>query len=176
MYRRNPEIIRARRMDASYGIGWNYPFNSKIHDEAYAYRDPDTGEKMCRNVCMFCAFVKKGQKVKMTDWFVEILTPCRQASVQATFNFYTTTDLSIKYTVDKRGKCNLSQIGSLTLDCPNPDKLDRKDRKLEVTIDFSSTEMKVQARALYLPGQPPVKAVLILIFCRSTTRLHETLK
>ena len=158
LYRRNPEIIRARRMDASYGIGWNYPFNSKIHDEAYAFRDPDTGEKKCRDV--FSVFVKKGQKVKMNDRFEKILIPDRQANIRVTFNFYTTTDLSIKYTVDKRGKCNLSQIGSLTLDCPNPDKLDRKDRKLEVTMDFSSTEMKVQARALYLPGQPPVKAVL----------------
>ena len=96
----------------------------------------------------------------MTDRFVEILTPYRQASVQATFNFYTTTDSSIKYTVDKRGRSNLSQIGSLTLDCPNPDKLGKNDRAMEVTMDFSSTEIKVQAQALYLPGQPPVKAVL----------------
>ena len=69
------------------------------------------------------------------------------------------TDSSIKYTV-KRGRSNLSQIGSLTLDCPNPDKLGKNDRAMEVTMDFSSTEIKVQAQALYLPGQPPVKAVL----------------
>ena len=158
LYRRNPEIIKARRMDACYGIGCSYPFDSKIHDEAYAYRDPDTRQKRCQNV--FGVFVKKGQKVEMTDRFVEILIPYRQTIVQATFNFYTTTDLSIKYTVDKRGRSNLSQIGSLTLDCPNPNILDKKDRKMEVTMDFSSTEIKVQARALYLPRQPSVKAVL----------------
>ena len=158
LYRRNPAIIRARRMNASYGINCSSPFDNKIHDEAYAYRDPDTGEKNCRD--LFSVFVKKGQKVTMTDRFVTILTPYRQAIVRATFNFYTTTDINIKYTVDKRGRSNLSQIGSLTLDCPNPDKLDKKDRKMEVAMDFSSTEIKVQARALYLPGQPPVRTVL----------------
>ena len=158
LYRRNPAIIKARRMDASYGISCNSLFDARVHDEAYAFRDPNTGEKKCRNV--FSVFVKKGQKVEITDRFEKIMTPCRQTTVQATFTFYTTTDLSIKYTVDKRGRSILSKIGSLTLDCPNPDKLDKKDREMKVTMDFSSTEMKVQARALYLPGQPPVKAVL----------------
>ena len=155
LYRRNPTIIKARRMDASYGIGCSYPFDARVHDEAYAYRDPDTGVKKCRNV--FSVFVKKGQKVRMTERFVKTV---HQASVKAYIPFFTTTDLSVKYTKDRQGRYTVQKIGSLTLDCPNPDKLDRKNRDLEVAMDFSSTEIKVQARALYLPGQPPVKAVL----------------
>ena len=155
LYRRNPAIIKARRMDASYGIGCSYPFDARVHDEAYAYRDPDTGVKKCRNV--FSVFVKKGQKVRMTERFVKTV---RQASVKAYIPFFTTTDLSVKYTKDRQGRHIVQKIGSLTLDSPNPDKLGRKNRNLEVTMDFSSTEIKVQARALYLPGQPSVKAVL----------------
>ena len=157
-YCRNPVIIKARRMDASYGIGDCQVFDDKIHDETYAYLDPDDGTKRCRD--LFDAFVKKGQKVEITDSFKRTLIPYSQANVKETLNFYTTTDLSIKYTVDKHGKKNLEKIGSLTLDCPNPNNLEKKDREMEVTMDFSSTEIKVQARALYLPGQPPVKVIL----------------
>ena len=158
LYRRNPTIIKARRVDASYGVSSTSLFVARVHNEAYAYRDPDTGVKRCRDV--FSVFVKKGQKVTMNDPVVKTFFPYCQASVKASFPFYTTTDLSLLYTKDKQGRDIAEKIGSLSLDCPNPDKLDNKDRKLEVTIDFSSTEMKVQARALYLPGQPPVKAVL----------------
>ena len=155
LYRRNLAIIKARRIDASYGIGCSCPFDARVHDEAYAYQDPDTGVKKCKNV--FSAFVKKGQKVRMTDQFV---LPYSQANLNAYIPFFTTTDLSVKYTKDRQGRYIVQKIGSLTLYCPNPDKLKKKDRKMEVTMDFSSTEIKVQARALYLPGQPPVKAVL----------------
>ena len=158
LYRRCPAIIKARRMDAFYGIRSIFPFNARVHDKAYAYSDPDTGEKKCKNV--FFVFVKKGQKVTLNDPVVKTVIPYSQASVAVDVPFYTTTDHNLLYTEDKQGRHIAKKIGSLTLDCPNPDKLDTKDREIEVTMDFSSTEIKVQARALYLPGQPPVKAVL----------------
>ena len=160
LYRHNTAIIKARRMGASYGISISTSFDAIVHDEAYAYRDPDTGEKKCRNLFSVSVFVKKGQKVRMTDQFVKTILLHSQASVDACVPFYTTTDLSLRHTKDKQGRDIAQRIGSLTLDCPNPDKLDSKDHKIEVTMDFSSTEIKVQARALYLPGKPPVKAVL----------------
>ena len=158
IYCRNPTIIKARRMEASYGISCNVPFQERIHDNAYAYRDPDTGEKKCKNV--FSAFVRKGQKVTLNDPVVEKIIPYSQASEHAFIYFYTTTDLSLLYTEDKQGRDIAPKIGSLTLDCPNPNNLEKNEREIEVIMDFSSTEIKVQARALYLPGQPPVKAVL----------------
>ena len=155
IYCRNPTIIKSRRMEASYGISCNVPFKERIHDEAYAYRDPDTGEKKCKNI--FSAFVRKGQKVTLND---PVVIPYSQANDHECISFYTTTDLSLLYTKDEQGRDIAQKIGSLIIDCPNPNNLGKNQRELEIIMDFSSTEIKVQARALYLPGQPPVKAVL----------------
>ena len=109
---------------------------------------------------MFYAFVRKGQKVTLNDPVVKRILPYSQASEQAYIPFYTTTDLSLLYTKDERGRDIAQTIGSLIIDCPNHNNLENNQRDLEIVMDFSSTEIKVQARALYLPGQPPVKAVL----------------
>ena len=157
-FRRNPTVIKTRVMEASYGITSYFLFDEKVHDEEYAFRDPDTGWKKCKNV--FSVFVKKGQKVTLNDPVVKVVFPYSKASLDAYIPFYSTTDLSLRYTEDPQGKDIAEKIGSLSIDCPNPEKLDTKDRKLEVTMDFSSTEVRVQVRALYLPDQPTVKAVL----------------
>ena len=157
-YRRNPTVIKTRVMEASYGISLTNLFDENVHDEAYAYRDPDTGEKKCKST--FSVFVKMGQKVALNDPVVETVVPHSNATVVVDIPFYTTTDLSLRYTRDPQGRHIAEKIGSLTIDCPNPEELDKKDRELEVTMDFSSTEIRVQVRALYLPDQPPVKAVL----------------
>ena len=155
LYCRNPEKIMARRMDASYGIGCSLPFKDGVHDEHYAYTDPDTKQKLCKDV--FLAFVTKGQKVEFTDRFVNKLPLYGK---ETTFTFYSTDRDDIQYIMDKKGNYNVQRIGSLTLNIPDVGKLSKDQRIMEVTMDFSSTEIKVQARATYLPDSPPVKAVL----------------
>ena len=102
IYCRNPTIIKSRRMEASYGISCSAPFQERIHDNAYAYRDPDTGEKKCKTA--FSALVRKGQNVTLNDPVVKKIIPHSQASDHAFIPFYTTTDLNLLYTKDKQGR------------------------------------------------------------------------
>ena len=158
LYRRNLACIKARRMDATYGIGCTQRFNNGIHDEHYAQFDPDDHSKLCGNV--FLVFVKNGERVTITDRFVGTLTPHSQKDTTTTFMFYRTTKDNVQYIKDKRGKYNVEKIGFLTLtNLTNPNRLPKHQRTMEVTMNFSSTEIKVQAQATYLPDRPSVKAV-----------------
>ena len=162
IYRNHPEKIIARVMDASYGIGCSVAFKEGKHDEYYAFRHPDTKEKRCRDV--FLVYAKKGETVSAGDLFKDTLIPYRDHETSACFSFYRATDPGIQYIVDKHGTQTMEKLGrGLTLDIPNPKNIPRSEREMEISMDFSSTEIKVQARALYLPNQPPVKVVLDLL-------------
>ena len=154
LYRRTPEKIQARIMDASYGIGCTLPFKEGVHKEEYAFKHPDNQQKRCGNV--FFVFVRKGQKVAITDRFVGTLRPHRQKDIISTFTFYSTDHDNVQYTTDK----SVKEIGSLPLEIPNPNNLPKDQREMEVSIDFSSTEIKAQARATYLPDSAPKTIVL----------------
>ena len=164
IYRSHPEKIPAHVMDAAYGISCSVPFKEGIHDKHYAYHDPDTNEKQCKDV--FLVFAKKGNTVSASDLFKLTLTPHKDENSSAHFSFYRTTDPNIHYIVDKHGNRTVQELGSgLTLDIPNPNNIPNPNHTMEfeVSIHFNSTEIKVQARALYLPNQPPVNAVLNLL-------------
>ena len=162
IYRSHPEKITARVLDASYGIGCSVPFKEGIHDEHYAFLHPDSKEKRCGSV--FLVYAKKGETISAGDLFKDTLIPFRDHATSASFNFYRATDPNIHYIVDKHGTQTSEKLGSgLKLDIPNPNNIPRYKREIEISMDFSSTEIKVQARALYLPNQPPVKAVLDLL-------------
>ena len=158
LYCLNPASIIARRMGASYGICCSEPFKEGVHDEHYAYLDNDDGQKRCKYV--FLVFVKKGEKVAITDQFVNTIIPHDSKDTDSTFAFYSTDRDNVQYIVDEHGNYNVKQIGTLTLDTPNPNNIPKWKRTMEVRMDFSSTEIKVQARATYLPGNPSIKAVL----------------
>lgn len=157
-FRRNPECIRARTMEASYGISCGVTFQEGIHDEYYAYRDPEDNTKKCGDI--FFVFVRKGDKVAITDRFEDILIPYSSESTIATFVVYCTKDRTIQYIKDKHRNMTVEEIGSLTLKIPNPENLQKSKRDMKVAMDFSHTEIKVQAQATYLPNEPSVEVVL----------------
>ena len=51
------------------------------------------------------------------------------------------------------------RIGEIKLSIPNPTDQPVTKRTIEVTMNLSSTEIKVTARALYLNDKPQVSAV-----------------
>ena len=156
MYGLNPGVIKARAVDASYGIRINLPFKKGVHKESHHWCDSD-GEH-CGDI--FEAFVLQNDKVKADDVFTSgALFPVNQSSKCAAIKFYRSTNPRVQYTTDDDTK----RIGTIELEILNPDNLPRKERKLEVTMSFSSTEIKASARASYLPGKPPVKTILDLL-------------
>ena len=153
MWRKDPNIIQSRVADATYGTGSSIAFNPSIHDEHYQYVDED-GEQRCDYV--FQVFVLKGEEIKDEVYKAKFI-PRYQRKIQQRITIYSTADDGVQYTKDKEGKRTVRKIGKLILDVPNPDNVPRKERKFNVFMDFSGTE--IQARAQYRITGEEVKTV-----------------
>ena len=153
LYGRNPGAITIREMEASYGIRVSKPFQKGEHKECNAYDDQD-GTKRCGNI--FKPFVIKGDKVKANDVFTMTVAPQFQTDTEARIGFYCSTNPDVRYTSD----AGTSQIGEIKLSIPNPTDQPVTERIIEITMNFSSTEIKATARASYLNDKPPVSTVL----------------
>ena len=153
MWRKDPSIIQSRIADATYGIECGPLFNPAIHDEHYKYVDED-GVQRCDKV--FQVFVHKGEVLK-DEVYKAILFPRYQWYTQAYIPIYCTEDNGVQHVIDKKGKPTVLKIGELVLDIPNPDNIPRKERKFDIFMDFSGTE--IQARAQYRITGKEVKTV-----------------
>ena len=153
MWRKDPTIIQSRVADATYGIVACPVFNPAIHDEHYRYLDED-GKQRCRNV--FKVFVLKGEVIK-DEVYKTTLIPRYQKSTQVFISICCTTDDGVQYITDKNGKVTVRKIGELVLDVPNTDNIPRNERKYDILMDFSGTE--IQARAQYRITVGEVKTV-----------------
>ena len=154
-YCQQPDIITARIMDASYGIGIVVPFEEEVHEEQKAVYNEEN-VKFCDKI--FHPFVRKGDKVKLHELFSIKTTPLLQDQTTAEFEFYRTDLDDVKY-VDEKG---VKSIGKLKLDLETDryGTVPNDGRQLKISVCFSSTEIIAHAQALYLPGEPTVKAFL----------------
>ena len=155
MWRKNPEKIKARKSDATYGIVVTIPFNSEKHDEHYKYFDDEENKYRCDYV--FCVFMEKGTMATAEEVISTNMMPAKDTSTQMFIGIYSTPNIGIQYTVDKKGESTVSRIGQLVLDVPNPDNLPRNKRIADITMDFSGTE--IQAKAKYRVTGKEVKTV-----------------
>ena len=153
LYGRNPGAIFIRIMEASYGIRVSKPFQERVHEDRHAYVDQD-GNKRCGNI--FRPFVVQGDKVKASDVFTITLVPQFETDIEAKIGFYCSTNPNVQYITD----ADTRKIGEIKLSIPNPINLLATERPIEVTMNISSTEIKVTAHALYLSDRPPISAVL----------------
>lgn len=153
LYCRQPDVVTARMMDATYGIAISIPFVEGEHKEEYASLD-DTGIKFCDHI--FQKFVTQGDSVKFNDVLTEEVFPFRHAQESVQIDFYRSKNPDAYYVTDK----GTENIGELTLEIENPDNLPVRQRTLRVTMNFSLTEITANAQALYLPGRPPVNTKL----------------
>ena len=138
MWRKDPNIIQSRVADATYGTGLSDVFDPKIHDEHYKFFDED-GVKRCNNV--FEVFVLKGEVMK-DEVYKAQFTPRYQRMTKAHIPIFSTTDDGVQYVRDKEGKRTVRKIGELILDLPNPDNVPNKERKYDLFMDFSGTEIQ----------------------------------
>ena len=155
MWRKDPEKIKARRVDATYGIAVSLLFNPDEHDEHYKFFHEEERKDRCNDV--FSVFLLKGELAKAEELVTIDLAPLRNADTQMSINIYSTTKLGVQYVVDKRGNSTVTKIGQLVIDIPNPDNLPTIKRIVDVTMDFSGTE--IQAKAKYRVTGKEVKTV-----------------
>ena len=154
MWRKNPGKVKARRSDATYGIGITLLFDSQKHDQHYKYNDEEN-QDICASV--FHVFLEKGELVCENEVFKTEGIPQSQESTQVSITIYSTTNPDIQYIEDKKGKSTVTEIGQLLINVPNPDSLPNDERIVDVTMDFSGTE--IQAKAKYRVTGEEVKTV-----------------
>ena len=155
MWRKNPGVIKSRKADATYGIAVSIAFVDGKHEEHYRYYNEDRQQYRCNNV--FCVFLQKGELAKDDEVFTTDLTPEYQHHTIMSLTIYTTPSLGIQYVKDKEGREIVRKIGNLEIDIPNPYNLPREERIVDVTLDFSSTE--IQAKAKYRVNGQQVKTI-----------------
>ena len=154
MWRKNPEKFKARRVDATYGIGAGIVFDPKKHNEAYKYYDEERKVDRCDNI--FNIFLEKGELANANEVITTILAP-RSKDFTLSIKIYSTPQLGIQYIRDENMKLTVIAIGELFIDVPNPDNLPQNDRIVDITMDFSGTE--IQAKAHYRVTGKEVKTV-----------------
>ena len=155
MWRKNPEKIKARRSDGTYGIEVTMPFDSTKHNSHYRYYDKDRKEDRCKNI--FCVFLEKSELANAEEVMTTSLSPYSQATTKSFIGIYCTPNLGVQYVEEENGKSTVTEIGQLVIDIPNPDNLPLRERLYDVTMDFSGTE--IQAKANYRVTGKEVKTV-----------------
>ena len=146
IWRQNPGKIKTRRSEATYGIEISRPFDPEIHDEFYRFYHTEDETYRCSSI--FSVFLEKGEQIQSNEvTYIEVL-PCSEADVIMHIIIYCTTDLGVQYVKDKEGTLMVNEIGQLVIDIPNPDNLPDEKRCVQITMDFSGTE--IQAKAKYL--------------------------
>ncbi len=146
LYFRNPELVHGRRVDATYGVGTNITYSSSIHDEEYKWVDDD-GVNKCKNI--FSTIVERGDAVSPKFVHTAAFTPITHNQRSASFGVYSSPEKDVWYITGKRGKCSrvsqaatVREIGRLEVDMPI--LTGDKSRTIDVTFDFSHTEIQVK--------------------------------
>ena len=153
MWRKDPDIIQSRVADATYGINVAPVFDPLIHDKHYRFLDEE-GQPRCDYV--FKVFVLKGEVIK-DEVYKSTLIPAHQKDTQVCIPIYSTADNGVCYIKDKEGKLTVRKIGDLVLNIPNPGNIPRDERKFDIFMDFSGTE--IQAKAQYSVTKEEVETV-----------------
>ena len=143
MWKKNPQIIKARRADATYGIRLCQDFDESKHDSFYKFYNNDQQKDFCDNI--FCVFLQKGELVETDQLFSINLNPITE-NEKMTVTIYSTPNTDVQYTVDKQGQLLVTKIGELVLDTPNPANLPFTQRFVDVEMDFCGTEIKARAK------------------------------
>ena len=127
LFRHNPDIVYARKADATYGIGISIPFDPLIHDPTYK-----VGE-MCSNI--FSTVVERGDLLHTKEVLRLVYVPTKDQGTSKSITIYSTSEKDVWYTTGKR------KIGEFTM----PDLTGDENRKIDITFDLSHTEIQVKA-------------------------------
>ena len=156
-YRLKPDIIHSRTMDASYGTDFAPTFNPLLHlDMGYVGMD-HTGTLRVRDVYM--KYVEKGEHISSDEVVTAEFGPLHNSTTAMEICIYSSFEKGVKYinTPDGKPIASIRKIGELHVDMPNPENLPREQRMVELTMDFSHTEIQIRAR--YIVTGEEVKVV-----------------
>ena len=146
LFHKNPEAVHTRRVDATYGVATNIFFDAQIHDIEYKWTDDD-GKEQCSNV--FSTIVEKGDEVYSSQVFQKTFTPVKHRQTSVGIPLYSSLEKDVWYVTGKRPKnsrilqrAKVHPIGQF--DVKMPILTGDKGRQVDVTFDFSRTEIQVK--------------------------------
>ena len=152
-----PDVIHSHAMDASYGIGFSPTYDPLVHDTSYVGID-HTGTLRVKDVYM--KYVEKGELLSSKEVVTAELVPVGNSTTTMNICIYSSFEKGVKYISTPDGNLNpaIRKIGELNVDMPNPNHLHEEEQRVELTMDFSYTEIQIRAR--YLVTGEEVKVVI----------------
>ena len=160
-----PDMVECRKVDATYGLASIKPFIQDIHDPDYGLYDDD-GEYRCAS--LFSTIVERGELVKSGEVFRKTHYPAKHNQTSMTIEIYCSDERDVWYVTGRRQKgspktepANVYQIGTIILEMPDLTK--DKSRAVDITFDFSHTEIQIQAFDRTSTNE--VRAVLDCLLC-----------
>ena len=144
-YRLKPDIIYSRVSDATYGTDICPAFLHGHHDKKYFVGIDSRGIPRRRDVLLH--YVDKGEIIKSDEVITAELCPLSDAAESMKIDLYSTLDKDLEYIKDEEEKPipSVRKIGQIQVDMPNEQSLPREKRIVEMTMDFSHTEIQVRA-------------------------------
>ena len=133
LFRCNPSTIHKRKADATYGVYTVLPFKSGVHDESKKTWDEDQKEYYCED--LFCTIVERGDTICSGSVFVSSFSTTTANHQRITFEVYVSPNTNVWYVTEP---C-VQMLGKFILDLSGVGI----NRKMEVAIDFTHTEIQV---------------------------------
>ena len=147
LFKKTPGLVESRKADATYGLDTNDRFQKGLHDSKYRWVDDD-GVFRCRN--LFSTIVELGDVVGSGEVFLDTFYPTHHNQTAMSIIVYSSQEKDIFYITGERGKnsrkpgrATVTKLGEVEVDMP--DLTGDKARAVDVTFDFSHTEIKVKA-------------------------------
>ena len=142
LFHQKPDTVHVRRADATYGVRANIPFIEGVHDKDY--KCVEDGETQCANI--FSTFVEKDELLTAHEVVLMQYAPSSARQRRMHFDIYSSPETDVWYTTGRRGlnssisaPVEVHKVGDL--DIP----VSVGDKNIEVTFDFSHTEIQVKA-------------------------------
>ena len=167
LFCQNPDIVRARKADATYGVRANIPFEEGIHEENYKWHD-ENGTPMCQNI--FSTFVERGDILNTSEIFLKSYAPANSKQKRMHIDIYSSSETDVWYITGIRPKgssgdlVDVQKVGEVIVPFQNDqgaqgdDTEPKAERNIDVTFDFSHTE--IQAKGYDPISMNEVKVVL----------------
>ena len=137
-FRNDPSVIRARKADATYGIGISSPYDPNKHSDCGSRKFFHNERRVDYTSNILKPFVLKGDTVRSNEVFImSDLCANSQSAGSATITIYATLQRDVKYT-DNPG---VTRLGSVTVHMGGRGL----DRSVHVAFDITHAEIQVFA-------------------------------
>ena len=133
IYKNTPDVIKSRKVDATYGIYTNSNFIDGLHDKKYLWVDDD-GVRKCK--CLFSTVVEHGEVVGSEEVCKSTFIPVEHNQTSMELSFFSSEKTDVFYVSEA------TKVGEVVISMS--DLTGDKEREVEAMFDFSHTEIQVK--------------------------------